>query len=460
MTEDQYARLAVSELIAHILSQRESTIEGLNYQDLAFRIGRRNTNGEGVAIGMGRIPGKMGHMLQALGDDWHKRIPNIQCLVIDKVGPNKGLPGDGIEEFWSDYRRLTRQEKEDRVHREHAEILAFGSQWNQVLERLSMRPVSAAMKESRSVETAYWVVSPNVRNNEATVQAWRRASVIGRAAFMGWHPNDIGHGGIGPAFAGKTKRGIKPGDVILIARRHRFKPEIVGFGTVHGESAEHIRGVKTPESFGSLRRLSPFIPWTGLPPNNVPLAEVVRHTKALVRLHPDRNDAHRTVCEWIEQQLYRRPSRTDAEPGHSEIKIVASPNNHQLDYKVQTRAGVIKAQKVEAGLIESYRGWLAQQGREISAVKYGALQCDAYEEGRSNLIEAKSSTHREHIRMAVGQLLDYAFQGKMKLGDPHKAILLPSQPCPDIVEWLDSLKIKIIWREKKAFVDNANGQFT
>jgi len=122
MTEDQYARRAVSELIAHILSQRGGTIEGLNYQNLAFRIGRRNKDGEGVAIGMGRILGRMGHMLQELESGWGRRIPNIQCLVIDKVGPNQGLPGDGIDEFWSDYRRLTRREKEHRVHREHKKI--------------------------------------------------------------------------------------------------------------------------------------------------------------------------------------------------------------------------------------------------------------------------------------------------------------------------------------------------
>ena len=62
--------------------------------------------------------------------------------------------------------------------------------------------------------------------------------------------------------------------------------------------------------------------------------------------------------------------------------------------------------------------------------------------------------------MAVGQLLDYDFLGKPKFSDPHKAILLPSEPRSDIVEWLDSLNIKVIWREKKSFLDNANGRFT
>ena len=62
--------------------------------------------------------------------------------------------------------------------------------------------------------------------------------------------------------------------------------------------------------------------------------------------------------------------------------------------------------------------------------------------------------------MAVGQLLDYAFQGKEKLGEPNKAILLPKKPDNNIEKWLLSLKISVIWREKRFFLDNANGQFS
>ena len=141
-------------------------------------------------------------------------------------------------------------------------------------------------------------------------------------------------------------------------------------------------------------------------------------------------------------------------------RIGVLPQNHQLDYQVQTKTKVIRAEKVEAVLLGDYGRWLAQQGRKLSAVKYRTLQCDAYEADRRNLIEAKSSARREHIRMAVGQLLDYAFQGNKKFRHPHKELLLLSKPASDIVDWLDSLKIKIVWRKKKAFFDNANGQFT
>jgi hypothetical protein len=317
---------------------------------------------------------------------------------------------------------------------------------------------------------SYWVVSPNVRNNEETVDTWRRVSVLSKVAVMGWNPNDMGHGKIGPRFAGKTKNGINPDDVMLIARRHHHEPEIVGFGIVRGKFMKRIAGLKTPESFGSLRRLQPFVPWSGSPPADVPLIEAVRHTRALARLDPEGNDAHLKVCEWINQQLHIRSSggrgwsttgRKNRQNASSPSpKIVSSPENHQLDFKVQTRAKVIKAKKVEARLLEDYRHWLEHQDRALSAIKYRTLQCDAYEEERQNLIEAKSSASREHIRMAVGQLLDYAFQGSKKFGDPHKAILLPSEPNSDVVEWLDSLNIKVIWREKKVFLDNANGRFT
>jgi hypothetical protein len=357
------------------------------------------------------------------------------------------------------------------------EAVALQSPWNKLFTAKELATARDRLRQfgykgefDRISTRSYWVVSPNVRNNEATVDAWRRVSVRSKVAVMGWYPFDSGHGQIGPTFAGRTNQGIKSGDIILIARRHNHEPEIVGFGVVRGKFVTRIIGLKTPESFGSVRRLQPFVPWSGSPPADVPLIEAVRHTRALARLDPEGNDAHLKVCEWINQQLHIRSSggRVWSTTGHKNRqnasspspKIVCSPENHQLDFKVQTRAKVIKAKKVEARLLEDYRHWLEHQDRALSAIKYRTLQCDAYEEERQNLIEAKSSASREHIRMAVGQLLDYAFQGSKKFGDPHKAILLPSEPNSDVVEWLDSLNIKVIWREKKVFLDNANGRFT
>ena len=355
------------------------------------------------------------------------------------------------------------------------EFVALQSPWNKLFTDAELATARARLREfgykgefDLISGRSYWVVSPNVRNNEDTVDAWRRVSVRYKVAVMGWYPDDYGHGQIGPAFAGKTKGGIKPGDVILIARRHRHQPEIVGFGIVRGESLQRLGGLNAPESFGSLRRLRPFVPWTGPPPGDVPLIEAVRHTRALARLDPVNNEAHLKICEWMNQRLQMTSSAESGKsaPASKQTKnspnprIVSSPENHQLDFKIQTKAKVIHAKRVEAKLLADYRRWLERQSRTLSAIKYRALQCDAYEKSRQNLIEAKSSASREHIRMAVGQVLDYAFQGREKFAHPHKAILLPHQPRADIIDWLDSLNIKVIWREKKAFLDNANGLFT
>jgi hypothetical protein len=71
--------------------------------------------------------------------------------------------------------------------------------------------------------------------------------------------------------------------------------------------------------------------------------------------------------------------------------------------------------------------------------------------GRHLLIEAKTAstgpTGREQIRQAIGQLFDYRhshFQNeKVDL-----AVLLPSEPPPDVASLLTSLKIGVIWFRK------------
>ncbi len=323
-------------------------------------------------------------------------------------------------------------------------------------------------------ERAYWVVSPNVRYSARSVSAWRRASVEFGAAFMGWSPDNPEHSRIGPKFAGRVQGGIDPRDVILIARRGGGVPEIVGVGVVQGEATATLPGFTAPEEFGSLRRLRPFVPWSRSSPNEVPLRAAVRHIRALAQLHPDTDEAHRRVCQWLEQHLRERVSSGSGPEGSSigrrssraddatsgAVAIVSSTHNYQLDYTLRSKVQVRQAQKVEARLLESYKKWLEVQERRLDSVKNGGLQCDGYEEARQNLVEAKSSATREHIRMAVGQFLDYAFQGKERLGDPNKALLLPMRPSNDVERWLEAVGIKLIWPMRGAFLDHANGQFT
>src|SRR5207248_7261062 len=141
-----------------------------------------------------------------------------------------------------------------------------------------------------------------------------------------------------------------------------FQPEIVGFGVVRGKFERRSTGLRTPAEFGSLRRLRPFVRWTGRPPMGVPLIEVVQHTKALVQLHPETDRNHGEVCRWIDRQLRRRSSfqaesfgtqrKVRRKPSISDTHVISSPKNHQLDFKVQTKAKVIIAEKAEAKLLD------------------------------------------------------------------------------------------------------------
>jgi hypothetical protein len=319
------------------------------------------------------------------------------------------------------------------------------------------------MSTSNDLSRRYWIVSPNVKYNDKTIGEWRNASLRFGVAFMGWEPDNYDHGQMGPKFAGFSG-GIKPGDVILIARRHDNEPDIVGFGVVRGDYEQHLKGFKPPENeqFGSLRKLRPFKPWSR-PPQGVPLIDALGHTMAMVQLHPEKSESHNKVCDWMDRQLRNRNKLASAgrpSANRDIVSIVDQRKNPQLDYQVQTKAEKIKAEKTEFKLLQEYARWLEQQGRKLSAARYGSLECDGYEKKRGNLIEAKSSIGREHIRMAVGQILDYAFQGRKKFGDPKKALLLPKKPAPVIEEWLKHLEIALVWREGDVFLDNANGQFS
>lgn len=316
---------------------------------------------------------------------------------------------------------------------------------------------------------SYWVVSPNVNNTEDNVEEWRQAMVRMRAAFMGYGPSDNEHAQIGPRFAGKLPRSVQAGDRVLIARRHDKAPVIVGFGVVHGPAVRRLRGFAPPGHLGSVRMLKPFRAWSR-PPTGVPLGAAVRQIRSLVRLRPERSTAHREICDWMDRCL-QNPGNSQLTSRHSHGKrdrarvastlvAISSPQNKQLDYVVQTTARVFKAKVEESRLLQGYQMWLRQQHRELRSLTYGFLRCDGFEEERGNLVEAKCSTSREHIRMAVGQLLDYAFQGRASFKNVHKAILLPRKPSADIIEWLQSLQIEVIWREGAKFFDTAKGQFT
>ena len=352
-------------------------------------------------------------------------------------------------------------------------FLRAGKQTNDFLESRGFTPVprSAAPPEPPNSNRRFWVVSPNVRGHNATVTEWKQASEKHHAAFMGWGPKDHNHR-LGPKFAND----IKPDDFILIARQFNWKPDVVGFGIVTGtyqDDQKDLKGFTEPtrppgksEWKGSYRKLSPFIRVTA-PSVGFPVVRALNHTQALRELHPDRNADHRRICEWMSKKLGMASGTKGKQSAASQPKapkptVRSKPHRDpaQFDFLRRSAKAVMVARKREDALVRDYKKWLDGKGRVVEKVLFGRFVCDAHEKARNNLIEAKSFNKREYIRMAVGQLLDYAFLGKKTLVTPNMAILLPKEPEKEILTWLDGLNISVIWKQGKAFKDNAGEQFT
>jgi hypothetical protein len=83
----------------------------------------------------------------------------------------------------------------------------------------------------------------------------------------------------------------------------------------------------------------------------------------------------------------------------------------------------------------------------------GSLKPDFYLEARNWVVEAKPSASREHIRLAIGQVLDYTNLLKMGGKQVKPAILLPMPPPQDLKALMKELQIQLI-------VETKLGQYT
>lgn len=142
MTHEELAEKCLTALVIHVLSHQDRTLVGITYEELARRIGFMDKNGQPQPR-LGKVLGKMGHMLETIEPCFPEGIPHIQSLVVVKSGQNRGIPDDGIKEFWDGYDLLSRAEKENKAFTEWQHIAEFGSRWDTVLQELRL-PSAAA----------------------------------------------------------------------------------------------------------------------------------------------------------------------------------------------------------------------------------------------------------------------------------------------------------------------------
>jgi hypothetical protein len=99
----------------------------------------------------------------------------------------------------------------------------------------------------------------------------------------------------------------------------------------------------------------------------------------------------------------------------------------------------------EATLVRQYMSNLGEHVKfDRNYIRSANLYVDLFNLTAWQLIEAKVSTSRESIRMAIGQLRDYKRYYSAR--HPSLAVLLSSRPAPDCIKLLTDNHISVIWR--------------
>ena len=80
----------------------------------------------------------------------------------------------------------------------------------------------------------------------------------------------------------------------------------------------------------------------------------------------------------------------------------------------------------------------------VEPYRYDALVKNYDGNGKDLLIEAKNSSHRSQLRLAVGQLLDYR-RGLRRRAVTDLAILIPERPNRDLMSFLSDVGINFLW---------------
>ena len=174
---------------------------------------------------------------------------------------------------------------------------------------------------------------------------------------------------------------------------------------------------------------------------------------------PDRNGSIREVLVF-----HLLPVDVDPEPtltDEVQPSFVSGPIEQHLTLHFDQRRKSLgrRSTRRESALVHEYEAWCADQGRLLTggmiqmAHRKSDLTIDIFEEARAQVIEAKSSASRIHIRQAIGQVLEYAFLMSRDLGkEISPAILTPHQPVRELCDLLTSLGITYIWKDGDEFL--------
>jgi len=172
---------------------------------------------------------------------------------------------------------------------------------------------------------------------------------------------------------------------------------------------------------------------------------------------PDANGDMRSVlvfCLW--------PTDRDApvKPPSDEpdVQMVPLEQNKAETFTANPAKGQTEAERREAALADRYAAWLDQHGQRAERQRIRlpgarrALYTDLFNTSTREVVEAKGLANRDHVRLALGQVLDYA----RYIAHERRAVLLPVRPAEDLVDLLVSHGISCIYETSPGTFDRAD----
>jgi hypothetical protein len=115
----------------------------------------------------------------------------------------------------------------------------------------------------------------------------------------------------------------------------------------------------------------------------------------------------------------------------------------------------VQLERVENKLQSEFGDYMLRSGHEVLTHSFfvkglkGTLKPDFWIPCLGLVVEAKPSDAREFVRLAIGQVLDYANLSKIEGQIMTPAILVPNRPAPDLCRLIEELGITLIYKNQE-----------
>jgi hypothetical protein len=147
------------------------------------------------------------------------------------------------------------------------------------------------------------------------------------------------------------------------------------------------------------------------------------------------------------------PAADEVVASTNKVKLVPVEEQYTERAFIEPGREPYEAERRESKLVQAFcqylrsKGHVVQRLQVLPAGEVKPIFSDLYVRDIPLLVEAKGTVERGSIRMALGQLLDY----RRFVEQARCAILVPSQPRPDIVELVRSVGVELYWPENSGF---------